>query len=478
MDHLADAAAAAPPVALQPEISSPAAPEESPTPSVPATKKRASKYDAQEARLTKAQVKLQTKMAALLSKKAKFGVPEAGTGRAREITQAAEAVRVATDAVADAEAKLQHIKETENVKRIAAEKRAAEKAEKDAATAPMSDEGRVAMVEEFYLENKRVRNTKDKVVNVWEKYIHPKWIMRIDSGEVSEGDRREHKSLCSKFARERGLFRQHCQLLQAAKVSGADEEAVMLCDTTSKFRTCTTDTFFKFKQQNSPMTVTPLLVNGGNASVGGAANYIRDLFNTDQAEYEGEDESEEEKEDDAGEESDLEEFSRRVFEDVEEADGGRAEGEVGSSKGSEGNEGSDESEATPQETFHNDSEDGLFDDVDDDDDEEEEDEDEDEEPEPERKKRKGPPPVAPEMHPPDQAHKKYRPGSQRQQRAPVKGSTPTAATDGLAEALRLEGVADRKAAKAAQSAAFAEASKARKHERAMMAMMMKAFMKK
>ena len=167
MDHLADAAAAAPPVALQPEISSPAAPEESPTPSVPATKKRASKYDAQEARLTKAQVKLQTKMAALLSKKAKFGVPEAGTGRAREITQAAEAVRVATDAVADAEAKLQQIKETDNIKRITAEKKAAEKAEKEAATVPMSDEGRVAMVEEFYLENKRVRNTKDKVVNVW-----------------------------------------------------------------------------------------------------------------------------------------------------------------------------------------------------------------------------------------------------------------------------------------------------------------------
>ena len=91
MDHLADAAAAAPPAALPAAISSPAAPDESATPSVPATKKRANRYDAQEARLSKAQVKLQTKMAALLSKKARFGVLEAG--RAREITHAAEAVR-------------------------------------------------------------------------------------------------------------------------------------------------------------------------------------------------------------------------------------------------------------------------------------------------------------------------------------------------------------------------------------------------
>jgi hypothetical protein len=223
------------------------------------------------------------------------------------------------------------------------------------------------------------------------------------------------------------------------------------------------------------MTVPPLLVNGGNASIGGAGNYISELFITEQAEDEEED-GEEENEDDAGEESDLEEFSRGVFADGKEADCGCAEGEVESNKGSEGNEGSEGSEAIPaQQIFHNGSEDGLFDDDDDDDEEEGEDEHE----EPELKKRRVTQPAAPEVHPPEQVHQKYRPGRQRQQRPPVKkGSTPTSATDSLAEALRLEGVADRKAAKCAQTAAYAEASKARKHERAMMAMMMQAFMKK
>ena len=70
------------------------------------------------------------------------------------------------------------------------------------------------------------------------------------------------------------------------------------------------------------------------------------------------------------------------------------------------------------------------------------------------------------MHPPNASHKKYRPG--------VKVARKRNEQEAFREAIKAEGVADRRAAKAARKSASVEASKARKHERSMLLMLMQA----
>uniref|UniRef100_A0A7S2HWU9 Uncharacterized protein n=1 Tax=Haptolina brevifila TaxID=156173 RepID=A0A7S2HWU9_9EUKA len=146
----------------------------------------------------------------------------------------------------------------------------------------MSDEGRIAAVDDRFYSDDRMRNTKETTgPSLCGLTSGPdrRWIARVDRGELPEDDQRECKSLSAKFAKDQGLFRQHCGLLERTAASGSPRENIEHTDLNSQFRNCTTDRFYYYDQHDAPMSRPPFTVNGGSAGDGGKArsNYFDKL---------------------------------------------------------------------------------------------------------------------------------------------------------------------------------------------------------
>ena len=366
-----------------------------------------------EAKVISVATKLEKKQGECLARP-----PAPGTQRAKEVEKLKASKAKAEASLAAAREDVQQAMQSSAAKAASDEKAAADKAAKAAANAAMSDEGRVAAVQEKFKEEDRIRNTKEKVILVWET-IWANWCKRIDDGELLEADRRDCKALNAKFLKDQGLFRQLTQHLQRAASSGASREELERISLNSQWRNATSDTFFYYDQHNAPMSVPPHVINGGNAARGGDGNFIKEILKRQaEEEDEGEGEGEGEEDEEAGTYSVLEEGE--VDPDDPEL---ATEADEGWCQTSEDDES------------------------------------------PLAKKPQGEPKG---VHPPAQSSKKYRPIQTRVSKSP--GSKP----DDFARALRDEGAADRLAAKKARQAAMAEASKARKHERSMLLMLMQA----
>ena len=414
-----------------------------------AKRKRSDALTAQQTRVDAAKAKALRLAQGLASKHARYGTPAAASGRARELKMDEEKVKEAEAAIPAAEAKLQELKDKAAAKQSAAEQAAAKAAEKAEAAKPMSDEGRFALVKTKFKHEKKFRNTKDRTMNIWKDDVHPDFIALVDSGDLIESDRRDADSLQAKFLKDMGLFRQHCQLLQRAASSGAPREALEQCSRESRFRNVTTDAFFAARQAEAPMSVPPLVINGGNAAQGGDANYITELLKEETPELESEDDEQHDLVD-----SDLEEFAHAFGEEeqqpLQEEEEEEEEEELGEEECNSGGTSSGSPTSSHDHIFDSDEAD-LGEDDEDGDKEESSD------------------------HSAAKAHEKYRPGSERKRQA--RKSKDKMLDSDFIMAMKEEGKADRKAAKAAQMLALQDASKARKHERALMVMLMKGLKK-
>ena len=196
-------------------------------------------------------------------------------------------------------------------------------------TATYSPEGMVFLVATKFKHEKAFRNTKDRVLKVWDE-VKAEVDAAIAKGDYPASDMRKKESLVAKFSELQGLFRRHCSFLQAAITSGAEGEKLEEANLNSRHRNCTTDTFTAYDQAEAPMSVPPFNVNDGNAAIGGEANLLKKVTSpgisdtSDEVNDEEEEDDLEEEEEDAEVDDDAEEEEAEV-EDVEAEDEEEAE---------------------------------------------------------------------------------------------------------------------------------------------------------
>ena len=259
------------------------------------------------------------------------GIPAPDTERARKVHESDEKILKYRENLTAAQAKLGEAtvraKAKEDAAKVLAEKAllAAEK------TATYSPEGMVFLVATKFKHEKAFRNTKDRVLKVWDE-VKAEVDAAIAKGDYPASDMRKKESLVAKFSELQGLFRRHCSFLQAAIVSGAEGEKLEEANLNSRHRNCTTDTFMAYDQAEAPMSVPPFNVNDGNAAIGGEANLLKKVTSpgisdtSDEVNDEEEEDDLEEEEEDAEVDDDAEEEEAEV-EDAEAEDEEEAEEE-------------------------------------------------------------------------------------------------------------------------------------------------------
>ena len=148
-------------------------------------------------------------------------------------------------------------------------KEAFEKELKKSATrtksAPISNEGAVALVTIRLSMQSKFDNKMDKNDKVWED-VMAAYNTKVDLGQLVPSDRRNVAGLMARFSKERKAFMEYVAKKRRMAQSGVDTDTVADC---RDFWTSTTEIFYDFKYDNRPSINPEHTINGGNADDGG-----------------------------------------------------------------------------------------------------------------------------------------------------------------------------------------------------------------
>lgn len=198
----------------------------------PGRRKKPTRLQAAQAKLAKARQQLIGLRVQLATKEHALATAKDATREKRQ-----EAVNAHENKIAAKEKQIEALEQEEKDAETAADamkEKAAAKArraaEAAAITAHMSDKGIKLLVRLRLEEQKRMDDRSNKNESVWE-LISSRFNAAVDRKELPESDRREVKSLMSKYSREDGQFKQFCRKIQRMKTSGAPREDVGACCT-------------------------------------------------------------------------------------------------------------------------------------------------------------------------------------------------------------------------------------------------------